>query len=97
MDSTPEKETKEYQPSLFRKENTIEIQWLTDENDCDTCGPCYAEGAKVLLNGEPLLDLIPAAACFNGDDYSSSEVFLRILGELGYEVDFSYEEDVYGE
>lgn len=64
----------------------IEIKWLDDEHDCDTCGTSWAEGAIVTIDGERALDLDPLAHCFGSDDYSREEVLRRILAHLGHEV-----------
>ena len=82
-----EAETKE------ETKNRIEIYWMTDEIDYADCGPHYADGAIVKLNGEPFLNLTPLASCFGGDDYPEGEVYLRILSKLGYEVDFEFDYD----
>jgi len=64
----------------------LEIEWLDDESDCDTCGANWARGARVTLNGEHLLMLRPTAACFNGNDWSDEEIFREILNSLGYNI-----------
>lgn len=67
-------------------EKNIEIEWLSDERDCETCGASWAEGAVVRLNGEVVLDLSPVAACFDETSYSPEVVFGQILAMLGYSV-----------
>lgn len=64
----------------------IEIEWLSDSNDCDTCGGGYAEGAVVKIDGVTALDLTPRSACFDGDHYSQDEVYRRVLAHLGHEL-----------
>lgn len=65
----------------------IEIQWLTSEGgDCETCGPSYAEGARVTIDGELALDLEPHASCCSSVNYYRDEVLLRILAHFGHEV-----------
>ena len=66
---------------------------MTDESDCEDCGPMEADGAIVKLNGEPFLNLAPYAGCFDRSDYPEGEVYLRILSKLGYEVDFEFDYD----
>jgi hypothetical protein len=67
----------------------IEIEWLSDSNDCDQCGGGYADGARVTLDGELLLELIPRASCFGStDDWSEAAVHDAILRALGYEVSY---------
>ncbi|CAB4138734.1 hypothetical protein UFOVP344_6 [uncultured Caudovirales phage] len=64
----------------------IRIEWLTDENECDTCGWNYAEGAKVFFDDELVLDLIPSAACYGGEHWSTEEVYNLILNKLNHEI-----------
>lgn len=64
----------------------IEIKWLYDEHDCETCGWNCARGAVVHLNGEQILNLEPVAYCYNGVDYSEETIYKMILDRLGYEV-----------
>lgn len=69
---------------------TIKIKWLVDEYDCshEGCSGGWAEGAKVTLNGEPFLELIPVAHCFGGDSWTNEQVFEEILKKLGYNVEY---------
>lgn len=64
----------------------IDIEWLEDSNNCDTCGLNWASGARVKLNGVVILDLQPHASCFGGDDWTVQDVFRELLAELGYSV-----------
>ncbi len=65
----------------------IKIEWLTDENNCETCGWNFAEGAIVTIDGDVAIELHPAAACWDGDSYSETEVYKRILAHLGHELE----------
>lgn len=65
----------------------VKIDWLWDDNDCDTCGVNCAGGARVTLNGVPLLELTPVASCFGGEDWSTADVYRLILEKLGYQVE----------
>ena len=69
---------------------TIKIEWLSDYSDCEQCGGNYADGAKVWLNGNELLDLTPHASCFGGDDWDSDTVYNMIIKALGYSVETEY-------
>lgn len=64
----------------------INIEWLSDDSDCDTCGSNWAEGAKVTNadTGELILHLQPAASCFGGDHWGDAEVYKLLLEKLGY-------------
>lgn len=71
----------------------IQIEWLSDEHDCETCGASWAGGAVVRLNGKEVLDLSPVAACYDESSYSVGQVFCRVLELLGYSVTNSGEMD----
>lgn len=70
----------------------INIEWLTDTYDCDTCGMSWAEGARVTHQGEVIIDMIPGAHCFGGNSYDPSTVFEAILKHLGYDVSYEVSE-----
>lgn len=65
----------------------IEIEWLSDDSDCEVCGMSWAEGARVVIDGEEALLLKPTAGCFGGTTYSEKEVFSAILSHLGHTVE----------
>ncbi len=65
----------------------IKIEWLTDQMDCETCGPSWAEGAKVYFDDKFVIDMQPSAACFDGASYSDADVYDAILKELGHTVE----------
>ena len=73
----------------------IKIEWLSDWSECDTCGPSYAEGARVYIDDALVIVLEAAAHCFDGSTYESEDVFKAILEHLGHTVEFEhpYEED----
>jgi len=73
------------------KRNVIHIKWTSDEYDCDTCGPSYADGAIVTLDGEEILELTPAAYCYDGSHYERSEVFAELRQNLGYKLSEDYQ------
>lgn len=70
----------------------IYIEWLTDIQDCETCGSSWSEGAKVTHNGEVIVDLTPRAGCFGGDNYEPSEVYEAIIKHLGYDISYEVSE-----
>lgn len=70
----------------MNKDSIIEIEWLSDTDDCDTCGLSWAEGANVHLNNTPLLELVPSAYCRGTIHYDEAEVYRRILVALGYKI-----------
>lgn len=67
----------------------IEIEWISDSTDCETCGGSYAEGAVVKIDGEVVIDMTPCAACYDGTSFTSEEVYKALLTHLGHEVEES--------
>ena len=65
----------------------IEIEWLSDDYDCDTCGGSWAEGAIVKFDGEVVIEMIPSAHCYDVETYNETEVFKAILEKLGHTLD----------
>ncbi len=63
----------------------INIEWIQDYTYCETCGGADAEGAFVTI-GEHGIDMTPVAHCYNGVNYSESQVYNAILGYFGYVV-----------
>jgi hypothetical protein len=66
--------------------STIEIQWLSDSYDCETCGRTWAEGAIVKIDGQIAMDLTPYAHCFDGVHCERDDVMVKILEHLGHTV-----------
>jgi len=60
----------------------IEIESLTDEWDCETCGWDHADGAKVRIDGVEILYLEPIAHCYNGVSYATDEIYNEIISHL---------------
>lgn len=62
----------------------IEINWLSDSSDCDQagCSGGYSEGAVVKVDGKTILELIPVAHCFGGDNWDKDTVWAMILEKL---------------
>lgn len=70
-------------PQASPDKHIIDIEWLKDDHECDTCGWDYAEGARVSINGRSVLDLEPSAHCFDSNDWNFSDVMALIILELG--------------
>lgn len=68
----------------------IQIEWLSDEHECETCGCTYAEGARVTSIEYPeprvVFAFIPHAWCQGGDSWDREHVYLGILEALGHEI-----------
>lgn len=65
----------------------IKIEWLQDSGECEDCGPSYAEGARVFVDGALALDLRPVARCYDGLAWSREEVFAALLERLGHRLE----------
>lgn len=66
----------------------INIKWLEDEHDCDTCGFSYSQGA--IVTGDVEIEHIPVAHCFNSKHWDREEIYLEIINKLGYKICESY-------
>lgn len=64
----------------------ITIQWLWDEHSCETCGTTIAAGAAIKI-GDKAIVLDPVAHCFDDETWTTEEVFIEVLRELGHEVE----------
>ena len=62
----------------------INIEWLSDEYECETCGTTYAEGAHVVLPDGTELHLTPTAHCYACTSYGPEAVYAAIFKALGY-------------
>ena len=66
---------------------SIRIEWLFDNNECEQCGGSYAEGARVWLDDELILNLQPTASCYDSEwDWEKIEVFRLLLEKLGHTI-----------
>ncbi|MCV9964725.1 hypothetical protein OIU34_22805 [Pararhizobium sp. BT-229] len=61
----------------------IHIIWTTDDHDCDDCGPSFADGARVDIEGRGPIELAPSAGCYDGVSHSRLDVFMAILARIG--------------
>lgn len=68
----------------------IEINWLSDSMDCETCGTSYADGAIVRFEDGVQIHMTPHAHCYDSDHYDSDTVYKEILRRLGYTVKDTY-------
>ncbi|PJT22679.1 hypothetical protein CN884_11925 [Ochrobactrum sp. 30A/1000/2015] len=59
----------------------ISIEWLGDTHDCETCGPSWAEGARVYIDGLLVLDLQPSAHCYDGVSQEAAQQWVEHLQE----------------
>lgn len=64
----------------------IEIEWSSDEYECDECGTSWASGATVYVDGEELFNEPAIAHCYGGSNLEIEDCFRKILEKLGYEL-----------
>lgn len=65
----------------------IEIEWLHDTRECETCGTSWAQGAEVFKDGIPWFLCKPIARCFDSDNWSGEDIYIKIIAKLGHEVE----------
>lgn len=65
----------------------VKIEWLSDDMECDTCGSNWAQGAKVWFDNDLVIDNEPIAACFDGADWSETDIYREIIAKLGHAVE----------
>lgn len=63
----------------------IEIEWLSDHYECETCGSSFADGARVYFDGKVVFEFVPSAYCFGSDTMTDYEVFFKVFELLGVE------------
>lgn len=64
----------------------IRIEKITDEYECDDCGPSWAEGAKVYFDGALAFELTPVAHCYDGEHHNEDDIYKRVIEHLGHSV-----------
>lgn len=64
----------------------IEIETTSDDHDCETCGPTWAEGGIVRVDGVEVLHREPLAHCYDGVNFSETDLLVMSLKKLGVEV-----------
>jgi hypothetical protein len=65
----------------------IRIETETDSHDCETCGSSYSQGGKVFVDDVLVLEKPALAHCYDGRDYSDSDLLVLALAKLGHEVE----------
>ena len=64
----------------------IDIETNDDSWDCETCGMDWAEGGRVLIDGEEVLRRDASAHCYCGTSYSADELLVMALSKIGHDV-----------
>lgn len=65
---------------------TIKIVEWGDTHECETCGTDYASGGDVYYDNERVLHAPPRAHCYSGASYSSLELLVMALKQIGIRV-----------
>ena len=63
----------------------VEIIITHDEHDCYTCGPSFADGFVISLDGRVVDTFTPVAHCFGGNSAQQNDKMLAVLKALGIE------------
>jgi len=66
--------------------NKLNIDWLYDEHDCETCGGSYSIGAVVKYNNKIILDKPACAHCFSEPDIDYEQILYVLCKHLKTEV-----------
>lgn len=64
----------------------IEIETMTDDHDCETCGCSWAEGGVVYVDGKEVLRREPRAYCYGTPSFSEHDLLVMTLKKIGVEV-----------
>lgn len=64
----------------------IEIETMTDEHDCETCGCSWSEGGVVYVDGKEVLRREPTAYCYGAPSFSEHDLLVMTLKKIGVEV-----------
>ena len=65
----------------------VQIKWLTDYHDCETCGTSYAEGAEVYVEENLVIAMVPSAHCFEGISYEQEDVYKKVLDYFSHKLE----------
>jgi hypothetical protein len=68
----------------------ILVEWLSDEYDCDICGPSWAGGAIVKFEDGKTIEMILVARCCGSTNYEEVDVYKAIFDYLGHEFEVVY-------
>lgn len=64
----------------------IEIITTEDDHYCETCGPSYASGGTVHIDGKLVLERIPSAYCYDSTSFYESDLLVMALKKVGIDV-----------
>ena len=64
----------------------IEIETMTDDHDCETCGCSWAEGGVVYVDGKEVLRRKPSAYCYGAPSFSEHDLLVMALKKIGIEL-----------
>ena len=64
----------------------IRIETLQDEHECEDCGLSFAEGGRVFIDDELVLERQPGAYCYGAPSFSASDLLVMALAKMGHEI-----------
>jgi hypothetical protein len=69
----------------------VKVEYLSDTYDgCELCGTSWAEGFRVLVDGEEVTCLEPIAACTSGQSFTTEDLLRAVLAHFGHELEIEY-------
>ena len=60
----------------------LNIEWSSDDHDCETCGYSYSEGAVVKYNGKIILNKPACASCTDTVNVDYEDVLIALSEHL---------------
>jgi hypothetical protein len=69
----------------------IRIQHTSDRCECAGCGPSYAKGARVYVDGALAFELEPIAHCYDSYSYDAEEILRAVLEHMGHSLEVQKE------
>lgn len=66
----------------------MKFEIVTDEDtsECELCGTDWAQGGKVYVDGELIIDAPAHAHCYSGSSWDAHDLLVMALRKLGHEV-----------
>ena len=65
----------------------VRIEHLSDSNYCETCGTSYADGARIIVDGQEAVCLEPFADCTDPAHFDSEDILRALLKHFGHELE----------
>lgn len=67
----------------------ILVERTSDTYECEDCGFSFADGAKIFVDGQLQVDLVPSAYCYDDTSYGDEDIYHEILKLVGVNLVYS--------